>query len=72
MSNVKNGNIKFIGQFTPETEPKFWFLSPDGQSVAVGVSGIADVVFLTPCGESKELEGTSGDCVVVNIADAKV
>ena len=71
MTNVKNGEIEFIGQFTPGTDPKFWFLSPDGQSLVVSISGVADLVFLSPCGQYKQQKRSSDDCVMVKITAAK-
>ena len=73
MTNVKNGNIEFIGQFTPETDPNFWMPSPDGQNIITSISGIEDLVFLAPCGQVNELKQSenSDDCVVLRITDAK-
>lgn len=56
MSEVKQGKFTLIGKFLPETDIRFSYLTPDGNSICIGIAGVAEVIFLRVCGEESKKE----------------
>ena len=56
MSAVREGKIKLLGRFLPETDFRFFYLTPKGDAICIGIAGVAEVVFLRVCGDNLKKE----------------
>ena len=56
MSEVRKGKLMLLGRFLPETDVRFSYLTPRGDSVCIGIAGVAEVIFLRVCGHEWKRE----------------
>ena len=56
MSDVRKGNIVLLGRFIPETDVRFSYITPNGDSACVGISGVSELVLLRLCGTDLKKE----------------
>ena len=56
MSAVREDKVTLLGRFLPETDVRFSYLTPNGDSVCIGIAGVAEVVFLRVCGHDRKKE----------------
>lgn len=66
MAEVKKGKTTLIGRFLPETDIRFSHLTPNGDSVCIGIAGTAEVVFLKVCGDELKKEREE-DCIETKV-----
>ena len=56
MSSVREGKLVLLGRFLPETDVRFAHITPRGNSVCIGIAGVAEVIFLRVCGHDRKRE----------------
>ena len=56
MSAVREGKLVLLGRFLPETDVRFAHITPRGESVCIGIAGVAEVIFLRVCGHDTKRE----------------
>ena len=53
---MRKGKLMLLGRFLPETDIRFSYLTPFGDSVCIGIAGVAEVIFLRVCGHDRNRE----------------
>ena len=63
-----------LGRFIPDTDVRFSYITPNGNSACVGISDVPELVFLRLCGTDLK-EEREEKCIetkiVVNVEDYK-